>query len=63
MPNFAYQAVDRGGKRQRGNANAVSIGALTSTLEQRGLFVLDVAETPGVRRSTCQIPSRNPVQL
>jgi general secretion pathway protein F len=52
MPNFAYQAVDRGGKRQRGNANAVSAGALTSTLEQRGLFVLDVAETSANDRAS-----------
>jgi type II secretory pathway component PulF len=45
MPNFAYQAVDGSGKRLRGNAQAVSSGALTRTLEQRGLFVLDVAES------------------
>lgn len=44
MPNFAYQAVDGGGRKQRGHAHAVSAGALTSTLEQRGLFVLEVSE-------------------
>jgi general secretion pathway protein F len=45
MPNYAYQAVDGSGKRLRGSAQAVSTGALTRTLEERGLFVLDVAET------------------
>lgn len=44
MPNFAYHAVDPGGKRQQGHAHAISVGALTTTLEQRGLLVLDVAE-------------------
>jgi len=45
MPNYAYQAVDGSGKRMRGQAQAVSTGALTRTLEERGLFVLDVAES------------------
>src|SRR5215831_10356432 len=45
MPTYAYQAVDGSGKRLRGNAQAVSSGALTRTLEERGLFVLDVAES------------------
>jgi general secretion pathway protein F len=45
MPTFAYQAVDGSGKRLRGHAQAVSSGALTRTLEERGLFVLDVAES------------------
>jgi type II secretory pathway component PulF len=45
MPTYAYQAVDGSGKRLRGNAQAVSTGALTRTLEERGLFVLDVAES------------------
>jgi len=45
MPTFAYQAVDGSGKRLRGHAQAVSSGALTRTLEARGLFVLDVAES------------------
>ncbi len=44
MPTFAYQAVDGSGKRLRGQAQAVSSGALARTLEERGLFVLDVAE-------------------
>lgn len=44
MPNFAYQVVDGLGKRQRGEAQAASSGALVRTLEERGLFVLDVAE-------------------
>jgi len=45
MPTFAYQAVDGSGKRLRGQAQAVSSGALARTLEERGLFVLDVAES------------------
>lgn len=44
MPTFAYQAVDSLGKRQRGEAQAASLGAAVRTLEERGLFVLDVAE-------------------
>jgi type II secretory pathway component PulF len=53
MPTFSYQAVDGTGKRTRGHAQAASTGALTRTLEERGLFVLDVAESAegaGVRR-------------
>jgi type II secretory pathway component PulF len=45
MPNFAYQAVDNAGRARNGEATAVSIGALTKSLEERGLLVLDVAET------------------
>jgi type II secretory pathway component PulF len=45
MPTYAYQAVDGSGKRTRGHAQAVSTGALARTLEERGLFVLDVAES------------------
>jgi len=45
MPTYAYQAVDGAGKRMRGQAQASSSGALTRTLEQRGLLVLEVAES------------------
>jgi type II secretory pathway component PulF len=45
MPTYAYQAIDALGKRTRGNAQAVSTGALTRTLEERGLLVLEVAES------------------
>ena len=45
MPNYAYQAVDGSGKRTRGHAQAASTNALTRTLEERGLFVLEVAES------------------
>ena len=45
VPNYAYQAVDGSGKRLRGNAQAVSTNALQRTLEERGLFVIDVAES------------------
>jgi type II secretory pathway component PulF len=44
MPTFAYQAVDGAGKRSRGVANASSSAALTRTLEERGLLVLEMAE-------------------
>src|SRR6185369_7321492 len=37
--------VDTSGKRTRGSAQAVSSNALTRTLEERGLFVLEVAES------------------
>ena len=52
MPTFAYQAVDGSGKRLRGQAQAVSSGALARTLEERGLFVLDVAESNETTRGT-----------
>jgi general secretion pathway protein F len=45
MPNFAYQAVDSAGRARNGEATAVSVGALTKSLEERGLLVLDVNET------------------
>src|SRR6187401_1348082 len=45
MPTYAYQAVDGSGKRMRGQAQALSPNALTRTLEERGLLVLDVAES------------------
>ena len=45
MPTYAYQAVDGAGKRTRGQAQAISSGALTRTLEERGLLVLEVAES------------------
>jgi type II secretory pathway component PulF len=45
MPTFAYQAVDGSGKRMRGQAQAISSNALTRTLEERGLLVLEVAES------------------
>jgi len=45
MPNFAYQAIDGSGKRLRGQAQAISPGALARSLEERGLLVLDVAES------------------
>lgn len=45
MPTFAYQAVDAAGKRSRGVSDAASSAALTRTLEERGLLVLEVAES------------------
>ncbi|HTR76804.1 MAG TPA: type II secretion system F family protein, partial [Gemmatimonadaceae bacterium] len=47
MPTFAYQAVDSAGKKTRGVLTAVSPGAVAKSLEDRGLLVLDVAESKG----------------
>lgn len=65
MPTYAYQAVDGAGRRQRGQAHAVSPAALTRALEDRGLLVLDVAEPaegttggwfrPGRRREVLEV--------
>ncbi|MGV3710897.1 MAG: type II secretion system F family protein [Gemmatimonas sp.] len=45
MPTYAYEAVTAAGKRSKGREEASSTGALTQSLEARGLFVLDIAET------------------
>lgn len=45
MPTFAYEAVDGAGRRQRGEGSAASAAALTRTLEDRGLLVLELAES------------------
>ncbi|MFI5246176.1 MAG: type II secretion system F family protein, partial [Gemmatimonadales bacterium] len=47
MPTFAYQAVNGAGKRLRGLEDASSSGALSRALEERGLLVLEVAESNG----------------
>ena len=44
MPTYAYSAVNTAGRRTRGVEHAASPGALTRTLEERGLLVLDVGE-------------------
>ena len=49
MPTFAYQAVNGAGKRLRGLEDAASPGALSRALEERGLLVLDVAESTGTQ--------------
>jgi general secretion pathway protein F len=45
VPTFAYEAVDGVGRRQRGEGSAASAAALTRTLEERGLLVLELAES------------------
>src|ERR1700676_5538823 len=45
MPTHAYQAVSASGERLRGQEHAASPGALSRTLEDRGLLVLEVAES------------------
>ena len=47
MPAFAYQAVDLAGKRLRGRAEAATPAALTRSLEERGLLVLEVDPADG----------------
>ena len=47
MPAFAYQAVDLAGKRLRGRAEAATPAALTRSLEERGLLVLEVDAADG----------------
>ena len=47
MPTYAYEAVTTAGKRSKGREEASSTGALTQSLESRGLFVLNIAETTG----------------
>ncbi|GJG85045.1 secretion system protein [Gemmatimonadetes bacterium T265] len=65
MPTYAYQAVDSGGKRERGRAFAASTLALERTLGARGLLVLEIAEPaedggrrgfrPGRRREILEV--------
>ena len=45
MPTYAYKAVSGSGERLRGHEHAASPGALSRTLEDRGLLVLDVAQS------------------
>lgn len=63
MPTFAYEAIDATGRRQRGQTTAESAGALSQSLESRGLLVLEVAESaagnpswwrPGRRREVLE---------
>lgn len=44
MPLFTFEAVDATGTRIRGSESASSSAALTSALEARGLYLLDVVE-------------------
>jgi type II secretory pathway component PulF len=46
MPTYAYKAVNGAGRRLRGFEHAASPGALTRTLEERGLLVLEVGDAP-----------------
>jgi type II secretory pathway component PulF len=46
MPTFVYHAVSSAGRRTRGVEHAASAGALTRTLEERGLLVLEVRDAP-----------------
>jgi type II secretory pathway component PulF len=46
MPTYAYKAVSADGRRSRGFEHAASPGALSRTLEDRGLLVLEVGDAP-----------------
>ncbi|MDQ6612046.1 MAG: type II secretion system F family protein, partial [Gemmatimonadota bacterium] len=52
MPTFAYEVVTGSGKKSRGREEASSSGALTQSLESRGLFVLTIAEAAGEANAT-----------
>ena len=54
MPELAYYAVDRTGRRVRGQEEAAGRVALTRSLESRGLVVLEVREG--------QVPSSSGLQ-
>ena len=58
MPTFAYEAVDVSGRRQSGQSSAESAGALSKSLEARGLFVLQVAEAAAGSGTTWWRPGR-----
>ena len=47
MPTYSYEAVTGSGKRTRGLESAASSGALSRTLEDRGLLVLEMSESSG----------------
>ena len=52
MPTFAYEVVTGTGRKSRGREEASSSGALTQSLESRGLFVLTIAEATGAVNAT-----------
>lgn len=58
MPSFAYEAVDATGRRQRGRLMADSAGALAKSLEERGLLVLQVAESSAAAGTSWWRPGR-----
>ncbi|MBC8087648.1 MAG: type II secretion system F family protein [Phycisphaerae bacterium] len=47
MPTYAYEAVTTSGRKSKGREEASSTGALTQSLEARGLFVLNIVEATG----------------
>jgi type II secretory pathway component PulF len=58
VPSFAYEAVDAAGRRQRGRLMADSAAALAKSLEDRGLLVLQVAESSGAAGTSWWRPGR-----
>jgi general secretion pathway protein F len=62
VPELAYRAVDRRGRRIRGQEDAVSPIVLTRSLEARGLVVLEVRESQSTPvRTGWQLGSRQRV--
>jgi len=58
MPTFAYETVDGTGRRQRGQGSAESAGALTKSLEARGLLVLQLDESDAAAGTSWWRPGR-----
>lgn len=45
MPTYAYEVYNTAGKRSKGVSTATSATALSQTLEERGMLVIEVVET------------------
>lgn len=52
MPVFAYQAIDSGGRRSRGQLSGATAVAVARELESRGLLALDVEESGATAAAT-----------
>jgi general secretion pathway protein F len=62
MPAYAYETIDAAGRRRRGKAEAASPGALLTSLESRGLVVLDVLDAGPARGGALSFGSRRGVR-
>ncbi len=61
MPLFTFEAVDAAGTRVRGTESASTAAALTSTLEARGLYLLDATETGSTANRSFTLGQRRDV--
>ena len=48
MPKFAYSAIDASGAEVEGTTKADTIGSARSTLVEKNLFPIKIAETKGM---------------